>query len=227
MKKILRRFTEETYNSFVCNEIESKLKSLLRQSDKIFVALSGGSTPIPILNLLAEKSIDWDRIQFYLVDERCVLYESEQCNFMNLKKVFFDKISSRVFPMTQNDENYKKASFIYKEVIDKLPKRNGFPRFDLILLGIGNDGHTASLFPDTKALEEQNESIVLNEVPKMQSLRMTITYPVILNAKNVWVLCKGEDKNKIINDLYSGESKKYPMLKVVEEFDNLNWFTTQ
>lgn len=226
MKRILKRFTEDTYNDSVCNEIESKLMSLLRQSDTINVALSGGNTPLPILKLLAERKMNWNKIQFYLVDERCVPYDSEQCNFMNLKRVFFDNISSRVFPMTLNDENYEKASFIYNQVIDDLRKKNGIPQFDLILLGMGNDGHTASLFPHTKALEERNAWVVLNEVPQMESLRMTITYPVILNAQNVWVLCKGEDKNEIINHLYSKEPRNYPMLKIVKERDNLNWFTT-
>lgn len=226
MKKILKRFTEGTYNDSVCNEIESKLISLLKQSDTIHVALSGGNTPLPILKLLAERKMNWNKIQFYLVDERCVQYDSEQCNFMNLKMVFFDKISSRVFPMTFNDENYEKASFIYNQVIDDLPKKNGIPQFDLILLGMGNDGHTASLFPHTKALEERNAWVVLNEVPQMASLRMTITFPVILNAKSICVLCKGEDKNKIIDNLYSKQPRNYPMLKIVEERDNLNWFTT-
>lgn len=226
MKRILKKFTEDNYNYSVCNEIESKLISLLKQSDIIHVGLSGGNTPIPILKLLAERKMNWNKIQFYLVDERCVLYNSEQCNFMNLKRVFFDKISSIVFPMTLNDENYEKASFIYNQVIDDLPKKNGIPQFDLILLGMGNDGHTASLFPRTKALEERNAWVVLNEVPQMESLRMTITYPVILNAKNVWVLSKGEDKNEIIDNLYSKEPRNYPILKIVKELVNLNWFTT-
>lgn len=226
MKKILKRFTEGTFNDSVCNEIESKLISLLKQSDTIHVALSGGNTPLPILKLLAQRKMNWNKIQFYLVDERCVLYNSEQSNFMNLKRVFFDKISSMVYPMTLNDENYEKASFIYNQVIDGLPKKKGIPQFDLILLGMGIDGHTASLFPDTKALEEEKAWVVLNEVPQMELLRMTITFPVILNAKNVWVLCKGADKNEIIDNLYSKEPRNYPMLKIVNERDNLNWFTS-
>ena len=94
MRKILKRYTEDTYDDSVCNEIESKLISLLMQSDKINVALSGGNTPLPILKLLAERKINWNKIQFYLVDERCVLYDSDECNYTNLKKVFFDKISA-------------------------------------------------------------------------------------------------------------------------------------
>ena len=226
MRKILKRYTEDTYDDSVCNEIESKLISLLMQSDKINVALSGGNTPLPILKLLAERKINWNKIQFYLVDERCVLYDSDECNYTNLKKVFFDKISAKVFPITLNNENYKAASFKYNQVIDSLPKKNEIPEFDLILLGMGDDGHTASLFPETKALEEKEAWVVLNKVPQLESLRITITYPVILNAKNVWVLCKGSKKNEIIDNLFSEESLNYPMLKIVREYNNLNWFTT-
>jgi len=224
MRKILKRYTEDTYDDSVCNEIESKLISLLMQSDKINVALSGGNTPLPILKLLAERKINWNKIQFYLVDERCVLYDSDECNYTNLKKVFFDKISAKVFPITLNNENYKAASLKYNQVIDSLPKKNEIPQFDLVLLGMGNDGHTASLFPRTKALDAMDAWVVLNEVPKLETLRITITFPVILNAKNVWVLSKGEDKNKIIDNLYSKEPRNYPMLKIVEEFDNLKWY---
>lgn len=226
MKKILKRLNEETYNDFVCNEIESKLRSLLGYSDIINVALSGGNTPLPILKLLAKRKIEWNRIQFYLVDERCVLHNSDQCNFTNIKRVFFDKISSSAFPITLNDENYLKASLKYNSLLDSLPKKDRIPQFDFILLGMGDDGHTASLFPETKALEEENAWVVLNEVPQLEALRITITYPVILKAKNVWVLCKGSKKNEIIDNLYSVESLNYPMLKIVQEYNNLNWFTT-
>lgn len=226
MKKILKKSTLATYSDFVSDAIEAKINELLAEDRQINIALSGGSTPIPILEKLSVKNIKWSAIRFFLVDERCVLYHSDQCNYSNIKRVFFDKIPSEVYPITLNNENYEEAAEKYNDLLDSLTKADNVPQFDFILLGMGNDGHTASLFPETKALSVHNKWAVLNEVPQQASKRITLTYPVILNSKNLWVLGKGKEKTTIINNLYSDNPENYPMLRIVQSFPELVWFTT-
>lgn len=226
MKMNLKRFNSEFYNDFVSDAIESKFNELLSKKKQINVALSGGSTPIPILEELSKRNIKWSAIHFFLVDERCVLYNSDQCNYSNIQKVFFDKISSKTYPMTLNDDCYEEAAEKYHYLLESLAMESQVPKFDLILLGMGDDGHTASLFPETEALNIENRWAITNDVPKLSSKRITLTYPVLLNAENLWVLVKGDQKINIINNLYSTNPDNYPMLRIVKSYPDLVWLTS-
>ena len=111
----------------------------------------------------------------------------------------------------------------YKKQIQKnVPfDKSNTPKFDLIILGMGNDGHTASLFPETNALSENEEFVVSNFVPQLKSYRVTLTYPVLLNADETIVLIKGEEKIKIFNEIINGKGDKYPISKLINS--NLHW----
>jgi 6-phosphogluconolactonase len=191
----------------------------------INIALSGGNTPLPILQLLQKKRLSWDRYSFFMVDERCVANDNPASNYGNIQKVFFNQIESSKFPVVREGISYKESLAFYKEEIVKhVPiNANGFPEFDLILLGMGDDGHTASLFPETKALLETKEVVVLNEVPQLKTKRITLTYPVLINSKQIIVIVKGESKEEIIKELYSGASPDYPILKLINSHSNLKW----
>lgn len=99
----------------------------------------------------------------------------------------------------------------------------GFPVFDLILLGMGDDGHTASLFPRTLALKENTRWVVENKVPQLNTRRITLTYPTILSAKKIVVLIKGETKKKIYEEIVSNTETLYPMQKVMFEREDIDW----
>jgi 6-phosphogluconolactonase len=189
------------------------------------IALSGGDTPLPILNLLKNKNLIWERLNFYLVDERCVKIDHPQSNYGNLNKHFFKHITSESFPIVQPNISFVDGIDNYKRSIIKNVSRikNGIPEFDLILLGMGDDGHMASLFPNTNGLKESKELVIFNKIPQLQSERITLTYPVLLNAKEIIVIVKGDSKKKIIKELYSNLSTDYPMQKIVDEFENLHW----
>ena len=178
------------FHEFASNILFEKLKKIETQSNqKINIALSGGNTPLPILEILKNKKLNWERFNFFMVDERSVPLESPLSNFGNIEKIFFQYITSSKFSMVQTGVSYDKSINDYKDsIVENVPiKENGFPEFDLILLGMGDDGHIASLFPGTKALIEEKEIVVLNNVPQLDTDRITISYPVILNAKETFL----------------------------------------
>jgi len=226
MQKIIYKSNIEDFDIFSANIIADAIKNLLAgNSNEISIALSGGNTPMPILNILKDINIDWSRISFFMVDERCVSIEDSACNYNNINNVFFKKISSRSFSMIEDGVSYKKASENYQLLLQDnltvLP--SGVPEFDLILLGMGEDGHTASLFPNTKALEEDVSYVVLNEVPQLSTHRITLSYPVLLESKSVIVLFKGKKKEQIVEEIYADKGASYPIDKIAKEHSNIKW----
>lgn len=220
---------EDIYKIREIDFVESAKKIILEliqslQGEVINIALSGGSTPIPILKSLANENLNWNRINFFLVDERCVSLNNPQSNYNNINKAFFKNIDANSYSMVLEKETYSKAAANYEKVLKKyLPLVTGFPQFDLILLGMGDDGHTASLFPDTNALNENEKWVVLNKVPQLNAQRITLTFPVLYNSKNLLVLVKGKTKQAIIEKIYNGEENDFPICKIVQNYDNLKW----
>lgn len=217
---------EKSFEKFSSNFLFEKLKKIENEiSGKLNIALSGGNTPLPILEILQNEDLTWSRYNFFLVDERCVPNENPLSNFGNIRKVFFNQISSQSFPIIQDGISQKESVVVYvNEIIKQVPlNENSIPVFDLILLGMGDDGHTASLFPNTKALLEENKFVVFNEIPQLQTERITITYPVLLNSKEIIVIVKGQNKKKIIKELYSEKPSEYPIFKLISLHSNLKW----
>ena len=223
----LLKINQLEFNERVSEFLFVKFGNLERsiKDKRINVALSGGNTPLPILRLLKNKKLNWERFNFFMVDERCVSIRNSASNFGNIKKVFFNNLSSSFFSVIQNNLSLTQSINYYKEMMlnNINITEEGLPQFDLILLGMGDDGHTASLFPGTIGLKENKEWVILNKIPQLQKDRITLTYPVLLNAKDIVVIVKGDSKKKIIKELYSNSTTKYPMQKIVDEFENLNW----
>ena len=142
------------------NEIKNIIEELLKEFKTISIALSGGNSPLPIYNRLSTYNLDWKRIKFFLVDERCVSTNSLENNFKNIQTVFLSKIPSECFAMVHEGKSFIEDAKNYEKLIrEHVKQENQFPKFDLIILGMGLDGHTASLFPNTKALDENMEKI--------------------------------------------------------------------
>lgn len=198
--------------------IANTINKLLDTNDIINIGLSGGSTPLPVLNLLKDHKIDFRKINFFIVDERNVSNNSNDSNYYNLNQYFFKYIDSNVF--FYDDKISKELSVINYEntILSKLPTSNSLPKFDLILLGMGLDGHTASIFPNSDAESELGKLVLLNYVDKLNSFRKTFTYPLILNSDKIFVLIKGVDKIKLINNL----SIFHPIKKIIDEANNIN-----
>lgn len=212
------------YNEFGTHWLLNKLKELQTQKNKICIALSGGTTPIPILSNLKDYDLEWKKYVFFMVDERIVELNSPQSNYGNINKAFFKHIPSKSYSMVLNRNHTNKSITEYQKILkNEVEHSNCFPAFDLILLGMGDDGHVASLFPKTEALYETTESVVKNYIPKLKSDRITLTYPVLTNAQEVAIMIKGNSKKVIFDELTSSQKTTYPVSKITKSGVKLTW----
>lgn len=166
------------------------------------VALSGGSTPRALYLRLTEppfrNSIDWGRVFFFWGDERCVAPAHERSNYAMAKEPLLEPLgikASNIFRI-HGEEEPRRAAARYEEVLrTQFESQDATPRFDLVLLGLGSDGHTASLFPGSTALKEKRRLFVANYVAPFREWRLTGTYPLFNAARRVLFLVSGEDKS--------------------------------
>jgi 6-phosphogluconolactonase len=193
------------------------------------VALSGGSTPKKLYELLASEpfrsSIDWEHVHFFFGDERNVPPESDESNFKMVNNHMFSKVqelpSENIYRVAGEESAADAANKYEQELKDYF--HNELPRFDLILLGMGPDGHTASLFPDSPASEENVRWFVENWVEKFASYRLTLTFPVINNASNILFMVAGSDKAAVLQQVFEGAKNKYPAQRVIPINGQLMW----
>lgn len=203
-------------------------KDRIASRGKFAVAVSGGSSPKTFYALLASDryrdNAEWSKIHFFWVDERCVPKEGEQSNF----RLVFDNLISRISIPDENIHRIKgeyepeKAAQDYE---DELKKFFGLqlPVFDLILLGMGEDGHTASLFPGSKSLDEKKRLVVPVYAEGMN--RITLTFPVLNNARHILFLVSGQSKTSVLNDILADNEKRknYPAGFVNPMRGDLRW----
>jgi 6-phosphogluconolactonase len=174
------------------------------------VALTGGSTPEPVYERLAEISYPWEEVEVFFGDERCVPSDHPDSNYGMAKRALLDHVNARVHPMYECDpEAYERE---LRGVFGE-----GIPRFDLIHLGMGPDGHVASLFPGKPALDVEDKLVVYVPEPGLPPPhpRMTLTLPVLRAAKIVTFLVSGEDKRERVRQILDGED--IPAAKVTAE----------
>jgi len=191
-------------------------KRAVDQADRCLVVLAGGSTPRSLYRLLAEspyrENVPWPKMFFVFGDERCVPPDHEDSNYGMVRETLFDplEIPAHNVLRMKGEQVPAEAARRYQVRIGDLflshPKR----QFDLVLLGIGADGHTASLFPDTKALDEQERWVVANEVPQLGAWRLTLTFPALNAAKKVVFLATGERKAQVIAEAFGGVEHAEP-----------------
>jgi 6-phosphogluconolactonase len=174
------------------------------------LALTGGSTPHPVYEQFAEISYPWEEVDVFFGDERCVPSDHPDSNYGMAKRALLDHVNARVHPMHACDpEAYERE---LRTVFG-----NGIPRFDLIHLGLGPDGHTASLFPGKPALDVQDKLVDYVPEPGLPPPhpRITLTLAVLRAAKVVTFLVSGEDKRHSLHQLLDGDD--IPAAKVTAE----------
>src|SRR5437868_9945582 len=191
----------------------------LAERQEFRIALSGGNTPRPVYSEVARigRDLPWERILITFGDERCVPPENEQSNFRMAHESLFlpANVPEKSIMRMRGEIEPHIAAQQYQDDVDLLATQRGeqIYRHDLILLGVGDDGHTASLFPETAALSEMTRRVVANFVPKFNSWRITFTYPLINHARHVCFLVNARKQPELIENIIGGD-KNYPAARV-------------
>lgn len=192
------------------------------------IALSGGNTPRPIYQALALEDCDWRKWIVTFGDERCVAPDDTQSNYRMASESFLLVTSPGEVLRMKGELDPQEAAEEYDTAIHYLGKRFGEQRYrhDLILLGLGEDGHTASLFPETAALEETQKNVVPNFVPKFNTHRLTFTFPLINAARCVAFVISDKTKQPMVDRVFAGNSG-LPSERVKPANGELLWFLGQ
>lgn len=221
--------------------IDESIQSILQASSQaIFrrgrfsLVLSGGSTPRSIYQELAEpknaSQIDWPTTYILWGDERSVPPDHPDSNYLMAKQALLDHVPvppENVFRI-RGELSPQNAAEEYEEQI-KTFFQNQEKYFDLVLLGLGGDGHTASLFPESEALSENQGWVAPTYAPSQQAWRITLTYPALLSSRQAIFLVSGAGKAKVVKQLIQDpqNSNQYPAAKIAANHENLTWVLDQ
>ncbi len=199
-------FVSDLFKTIICDAVA--------QRDACHVALAGGTTPHMLYQGLtaaaATGEVPWSGVTVFFGDERDVPLDHVESNYYMAQRTLLDHVPiepDRIHPMRGDAEDLNAAAAEYEEIIRRqVPAgADGLPKFDLILLGMGADGHTASLFPNTDAVQEHKRLVVCNHVPVLGRSRMTFTFPLINSARHVVLMVTGEDKAAAVAKLVSND----------------------
>ena len=196
-------------------EFAARANEAIEEHGRFAVALAGGSTPKATYEVLARDysgRIDWSKVHVFFGDERTVPPDHGDSNYRMAKETLLDHVPVGSVHRMQGELMTDEAAEAYEAELRDFFGPEELPRFDLILLGIGGDGHTASLFPETSALEVHDRLVVANPVLKLDTTRITLTVPVINAARTVAFLVAGEDKANALAEILEGnpDPREYP-----------------
>jgi 6-phosphogluconolactonase len=202
----------------------------IKETGCFAVALAGGSTPKRAYEMLATgydgEDLDWGKVHVFFGDERCVPPDHMDSNYRMAYEALLSRIPVGSIHRMRGELSPHEAAVLYEEELTAFFR--GPPRLDLILLGIGEDGHTASLFPRTPALEVADRWVVENPVEKLGIVRLTLTVPAINAARKVAFLAAGEGKAKALREILEGDAdlRDYPA-KLVRPASGPVWMVDQ
>ncbi len=208
-------------------------EAAVQERGRFSVALSGGNTPRSVYSLLASehKELPWDRIHIFFGDERHVPPDHPDSNFRMASESLLSKVpipEKNIHRIHAELDAEAAADEYEQELVNFFYLRNhDWPRFDLIFLGLGEDGHTASLFPESKALAETSRRVAANWVEKFKTFRITLTFPVLNHAAEVVFLASGAGKAEILSEVLRPGARKYPAQSVQLENGRLLWLLDQ
>lgn len=205
---------------------------LHQETEKLTIALSGGSTPKILFDLLASEfksDFDWSKIHLYWGDERCVPPTDADSNY----KMTVDHLISKIEIPDSNvhrvlgENNPDEEAIRYGEAIrNELAENDGLPAFDIVLLGMGGDGHTASIFPHEMELMTDDRICAIGINPDSGQKRVTLTGPVINNAKAICFLATGKGKAEKVDEIFNKKDgyAAYPAAHIHPTHGNLYWY---
>jgi len=214
------------------NNLVKLVETTLIDKDDFNIMLSGGRTPNFIYKYLVsnyEKSLNWESIHFFWGDERCVPSDYPDSNFGEASKNFLNKINiplKNIHPIVGESHPYLEADR-YSTLIHKhFNVHNSIPSFDLVILGLGTNGHIASLFPDQLDIFYSNRLFEVTSHPDTAQQRITVTGKIINNAANIFFLVAGKNKAQVVKKILNKETNadKLPASLVNTELGNIKWF---
>lgn len=206
----------------LCAEIMKIIQEAIAQFGDARILLSGGSTPFGVYQKLSKVDLDWSKVMVGMVDERMVEKTNPASNYGNLTQVFQDAIGkgALVLPMVMTTSDWTKNLFLVQETYEPFMQRT-----DFILLGMGNDGHTASLFPDDSASEMDLNldeiTLLYTYAPSEPKLRMTCSKGMLNRARNTALMFTGQDKMRVFE---SAEENQFPIHKLLVASDNVKLY---
>ncbi|MCW8831520.1 MAG: 6-phosphogluconolactonase [Gammaproteobacteria bacterium] len=192
--------------------IADKITESIQKNGICQVALPGGKTPAICLGYLAEKSLPWDKVHWYLGDERCLPQGDAERNDVMLEKYFWSNLSNTHVHVIPAELGADKAAEAYRQEISSVAS------FDIVFLGMGEDGHTASLFPDHEALNDKRSVVPVYGSPKPPAERVSLSCGTLSNARCRVVLAAGEAKANIIRRIKEGEALP------INRLGDINWY---
>lgn len=196
---IHRYATAEDVAKAVADAFVAFTTACIKQTETCVVAISGGTTPNALFELLNteeyRKKVDWENIYFLWVDERFVPHSDPDNNFHRAKERLFGNLgcSCHFYPVPTNNGTVEEAAAAYEKEVRTVLNACEKTELDLVLLGLGDDGHTASLFPKSSVLQEQDHIVVAVKDGKVWN-RVTMTFPMLTSAKHVWFTVVGDSK---------------------------------
>ena len=204
----------------------SRLQTAIEARNQFTIALAGGSTPKPLYESLASQPLPWSKVHIFWGDERYVPASHNDSNQFMTRHALLDKIDipqGNIHPMDTTVANPFEAAQKYEQDLQNFfGVKQGMPKFDLILLGMGDDGHTASLFPKTEALTVSDHLITVGN--KDGQPRLTFTFPLINQARCVVFLVAGENKRSALKEVFAdqGDAQNYPS-RLIQPQAELIW----
>ncbi|OFX36218.1 MAG: 6-phosphogluconolactonase [Bacteroidetes bacterium GWF2_42_66] len=220
-EKVVKAFAKEFYK--IVNDSNQK---------RFDIALSGGETPKILFQHLSSKyreKLPWQRLHFWWGDERCVAPDHEDSSFGVANSLLFSKIeipAENIHRVKGENDPVTEAQSYGQQLQEQLNHRNGWPVFDLIILGMGKDGHTASIFPNQIKLLESEHVCEVASHPESGQKRVTLTGKVLNNAHRVYFLVTGNGKARRVSQIMNNVKKaqKYPAYHIIPENGDLYWY---
>ncbi|NSW94812.1 MAG: 6-phosphogluconolactonase [Bacteroidales bacterium] len=217
---------------YLAIEIINHINRNALNKHQVTIALSGGNTPATLFSVLGshfDSSANWTNVHFFWVDERCVPPENPESNYGMTRKALLDKIkipSHNIHRIRGEANPSSEASRYSREISSFTGSRNGLPAFDIILLGLGEDGHVASVFPGNEKLFESENKCKVTFHPVTRQKRITLTGKVINNSGRIIFMVTGKNKAEIVSNILSPgpKNKLYPASFVKPAYGTEEWY---
>lgn len=229
---MIKIFEDKTQLSKAAAELfVKKAQEAVQKNGRFTVALTGGSSPVHFYSLLSQapyfNQVPWEKTFIFWGDERWVPLDDDRSNAKNAKITFINKVpvpADQVYPMWQDGVEPEEFARQYEQLIQKHFNQEA-PQFDLILLGMGDDGHTASLFPGTEVLHEKSRWVQSYYLESQSMHRITLTAPLINQAKTICFLTFGSNKAPALFNVLEGERnpEKYPSQLIEPQQGEVIW----